>query len=350
MSLSSRGEEVVRGGGVVTIGGSVSVGIGEVERSRFMEASWVAASNRLQLWLYLKLFKLDVGGTRLDLGHHKPDRGCSLQKRNVLSYMGFTNLDPTYYKYGVYTSWRKGFEGFSSNRDKEYQIIGNNASKMFNGFCAISAIVACNSAGIIPEIQSTLRMPAVENMRKALHLQFSVGLAFYYGVSIAGYWSYGSSVSEYLPENITGPTWAKVIINLVVFTQSVISQHVFIAPVHEALDTKFLILDKGIHSRENIIRLLCLRALLFTLNTLVAAALPFMGDFVNLLGSFLLIPLTFVFPSMIFIKVKRESAKIKKLWHLAIIMVFSLLTMITTVAAVRLIVKNISKYYLFADT
>ncbi|KAL8256445.1 hypothetical protein R6Q59_031512 [Mikania micrantha] len=241
-------------------------------------------------------------------------------------------------------------DGFSSNRDKEYQIIGNNASKMFNGFCAISAIVACNSAGIILEIQSTLRMPAVENMRKALHLQFSVGLAFYYGVSIAGYWSYGSSVSEYLPENITGPTWAKVIINLVVFTQSVISQHVFIAPVHEALDTKFLILDKGIHSRENIIRLLCLRALLFTLNTLVAAALPFMGDFVNLLGSFLLIPLTFVFPSMIFIKVKRESAKIKKLWHLAIIMVFSLLTMITTVAAVRLIVKNISKYYLFADT
>ena len=69
-------------------------------------------------------------------------------------------------------------------------------------------------------------MPSVKNMRKALHLQFTVGLAIYYGVSIAGYWSYGSAVSEYLPEELGGPRWAKVLINLVVFTQSIISQHV----------------------------------------------------------------------------------------------------------------------------
>lgn len=69
-------------------------------------------------------------------------------------------------------------------------------------------------------------MPAVKNMRKALHLQFSVGLAFYYGVSIAGYWAYGSSVSEYLPADLSGPKWAKILINSVVFTQSIISQHV----------------------------------------------------------------------------------------------------------------------------
>lgn len=75
-------------------------------------------------------------------------------------------------------------------------------------------------------LQSTLRMPAVKNMRKALHLQFSVGLAVYYGVSVVGYWAYGSTVSEYLPEELTGPRWAKVLINSVVFSQSIISQHV----------------------------------------------------------------------------------------------------------------------------
>ncbi|KAI7756358.1 hypothetical protein M8C21_031738 [Ambrosia artemisiifolia] len=205
-------------------------------------------------------------------------------------------------------------DGLNSDRVKDYEIRGNNTSKMFDALCAISAIVACNSAGIIPEIQSD------------------------------------TGLSEYLPENITGPTWAKVLINAVVFTQSIISQHAFVAPVHEALDTKFLILDKGIHSRANIFRLLCLRALLFTLNTLVAASIPFMGDFVNLLGSFLLIPLTFVFPSMIFIKVRREAAKIEKIWHWAIIVLFSVLTVVTTIAAVRLIVNNISEYHLFADT
>ncbi|KVH98994.1 proline transporter 1-like [Cynara cardunculus var. scolymus] len=241
-------------------------------------------------------------------------------------------------------------DGSKSNRVIDYETRGTSASKIFNGLCAISAIVTCNSAGIIPEIQSTLRMPAVENMRKALHLQFSVGLAFYYGVSVAGYWAYGSSVSAYLPEDLSGPRWAKILINSIVFTQSIISQHAFIAPVHEALDTKFLKLDKGIHSRENIKCLLFLRAALFTVSTLVAAALPFMGDFVNLLGSFLLTPLTFVFPSMIFIKVKGEKAKMEKIWHWAIIVVFVLLTVATTIAAVRLIVNNVAKYYLFADT
>lgn len=37
------------------------------------------------------------------------------RKRNVLSYLGFPNLDPTYYKYGIHTSWRKGIEGTKHN-------------------------------------------------------------------------------------------------------------------------------------------------------------------------------------------------------------------------------------------
>lgn len=77
----------------------------------------------------------------------------------------------------------------------------------------------------------------------------------------------------------------------------------FVAPIHEALDTKFLKLDESMHSRQNFKRRFYLRALLFMGNTFVTAALPFMGDFVNLFGSFTLVPLTFVFPSMIFIKV-----------------------------------------------
>lgn len=77
----------------------------------------------------------------------------------------------------------------------------------------------------------------------------------------------------------------------------------FVAPIHEYLDTKFLKLDKSMNSKGNLKRRLYVRALLFAVNTFVTAAFPFMGDFVNLFGSFTLVPLTFVFPSMIFIKV-----------------------------------------------
>lgn len=75
-------------------------------------------------------------------------------------------------------------------------------------------------------MQSTLRKPAVVNMRKALIMQFTIGLAIYYGVSIVGYWAYGSSVSAYIPSELSGPKWAKVLINSFAFLQSIVSQHV----------------------------------------------------------------------------------------------------------------------------
>ena len=75
-------------------------------------------------------------------------------------------------------------------------------------------------------MQSTLRKPAVENMRKALYTQYTAGLLVYYGVSIVGYWAYGSAVSTYLPEELSGPKWVKIVINFATFLQSIVSQHV----------------------------------------------------------------------------------------------------------------------------
>lgn len=83
----------------------------------------------------------------------------------------------------------------------------------------------------------------------------------------------------------------------------------FLQPIHEALDSKFLKLNKDVYSCGNLRRQFLLRVLLFTVNAVVAAAIPFMGDFIDLLGSFLLIALNFVFPSMIFIKVALTYAQ-----------------------------------------
>ncbi|KNA07608.1 hypothetical protein SOVF_170330 isoform B [Spinacia oleracea] len=233
---------------------------------------------------------------------------------------------------------------------KNYEVKGSTVGKVFNALGAVSAILVSNSSGMIPEIQSTLKKPAVRNMRIALLLQYTVGLSVYYGVSIAGYWIYGSEVPDYLPMALSGPKWAKILINLAVFLQNVISQHMFIQPVHEALDTKFLKDDEGTYSRENFKRRIFLRVLVFTGNTFVAAALPFMGDFMNLLGSFTLVTLTFIFPSMIYIKVKGNTARTeKKAWHWTVIIVFSILAVVTTISAVRLIINNVRNYQLFAN-
>ena len=66
----------------------------------------------------------------------------------------------------------------------------------------------------------------MRGMRLALLLQYTAGAAGYYGISVAGYWAYGSAVSEYLPNELGGPRWAAVLINATSFLQSIVSQHV----------------------------------------------------------------------------------------------------------------------------
>ncbi|XP_011625108.1 probable proline transporter 2 [Amborella trichopoda] len=238
-----------------------------------------------------------------------------------------------------------------SNIKKDYSVSRSNVEKVFNAFNAISAILFTNTSGMLPEIQCTLHKPAVKNMRKALYLQFTLGLGIYYVITIIGYWAYGSHVSEYLPDQFSGPKWASIIANSAIFFQTIISQNVFCSPIHEALDTRFLRLDQSLYSLDNVKRRLLLRGGLFLLNTFIAAMFPFLGDFVNLVGSFSLFPLTFIFPSMIFIKVQgRKANSAVKAWHWLNIIGFSFVTLVTTIAALRLIVQNAKLYHLFADT
>ncbi|KAL8140833.1 hypothetical protein V2J09_006854 [Rumex salicifolius] len=237
------------------------------------------------------------------------------------------------------------------NKNQDYQVRGTKEDKIYSALGAVSAIIVCNTSGMLLEIQSTLRKPAVKNMRKALFMQYTVGLLVYYGVCIVGYWAYSTEVSQYLPDQLGAPKWVKVLINSAVFLQNIISQHMFIQPVLETLDTKFLKPDESINSAENLLRRFILRVFVFTGNTLVTAAIPFMGDFINLLGSFTLVPLTFIFPSMIFLKVKWKTARAaKKAWHWTFIFVFCIVAVATTTSAIWLIVKDIKQYHFFANT
>ncbi|KAM0931189.1 hypothetical protein ACQ4PT_000296 [Festuca glaucescens] len=237
-----------------------------------------------------------------------------------------------------------------SSKQTDYSIHGTQQEKVFSALGAVAAILVCNTSGLLPEIQSTLRKPPVSNMRRALALQYTVGAAAYYGISVAGYWAYGAAASEYLPNQLGGPRWASVLINATAFLQSIVSQHLFTVPIHEAMDTRLQRLDEGMFSRHNMARRLVARAVLFGVNVFVTALFPFMGDFVNLFGSFALFPLTFIFPSMIVLKMKGEcDGRWHRLWHWGIIVFSSVLGVATTAAAVRLIVHNASVYRFFAD-
>ncbi|GLJ41097.1 hypothetical protein SUGI_0851270 [Cryptomeria japonica] len=235
---------------------------------------------------------------------------------------------------------------------KDYNITGQKEEKIFNALGAIAAIVFANNSGMLPEIQATLQRPAIKNMHKALYLQFTFGIAIYYMVTIVGYWAYGSSISDYmLGDLINGPRWAKILANSSVFLQTIVSQHIFCVPVHEALDTRFCKLDEHESSVHNLITRFILRALFFTFSTLCAAMFPFLGDFVTLVGALSLVPLTFLFPALVFLKVKWcRISTWEKSWHIFTVVLFGLLTLGSTISAIRLIIINAKTYHVFANT
>lgn len=237
------------------------------------------------------------------------------------------------------------------SNSKNYKLNGTSQQKVFNGLNGIAAIIFASNSGMVPELQATLKQPAIRNMHKALYFQFSIGLSIYYAVTIIGYWAYGSSVSEYILSDVSGAKWAKVLANAAMFIQSIISQHMFCAVIHETFDTRFSYKDEKEFSRRNILVRFILRSLFFTVNSFTAAMLPFLGDFVNLIGSLSLIPLTFIFPSLIYLKVKGQKISgAAKIWHWLNVIIFSCLTVATTVAALHSIVDNAKTYHVFANT
>eukprot|EP00253_Pinus_taeda_P019559 PITA_19559 len=187
-------------------------------------------------------------------------------------------------------------------------------------------------------------------MKKSLFLSFTMGVAPIYIVAIVGYWAYGSSTSSYLLNNVHGPKWVKIIANVAVFLQSMITLHIFASPMYECLDTKFGRSNESRYSIHNWIVKLVARGTYLGGSTFVAALLPFLGDFVTLTGAVGLIPLTFVWANHMYIKVKgKDLNALQKSWHWANVLFFSLLVVAATVAALRFIIIDSNTYHVFAD-
>lgn len=88
--------------------------------------------------------------------------------------------------------------------------------------------------------------------------------------------------------------------------------------------------------------------------TLVAAAMPFFGDFVSICGAVGFTPLDFIFPALAFLKAGKmpKNPKLRCLMqgvHLAIAAWFSVVAVLGCIGAVRFIVMDINTYKFFHD-
>ncbi|KAG6523165.1 probable proline transporter 2 isoform X1 [Zingiber officinale] len=232
---------------------------------------------------------------------------------------------------------------------RDYTSPGSHTNKIFSSIGAAASLVFAYNTGMLPEIQATIKQPVVRNMEKALWFQFIIGGLPLYAVTFTGYWAYGSSSSTYLLSSVHGPIWVKSVANAAAFLQTVIALHIFASPMYEYLDTKFARGKGNPFSFYNVSFRVVVRGGYLTINTFVAALLPFLGDFMSLTGALSTFPLTFVLANHMYLKVKDKLSLPQKSWHWLNIVGFSAMSLAAAIAALWLIANDSKTYHFFAD-
>ncbi|MFS7961253.1 putative amino acid transporter, transmembrane domain-containing protein [Helianthus anomalus] len=232
---------------------------------------------------------------------------------------------------------------------RDYSIPGSDISRVFTTIGASASLVFAFNTGMLPEIQATVRQPAVRNMMKGLYFQFSVGVLPLYAVAFMGYWAYGNEAEGYLLNSVHGPVWVKTFANISVFLQTVVALHIFASPMYEFLDTKYGIKGSALAVRNLSFRVM-VRGGYLTVTTLLAAALPFIGDFMSLTGAISTFPLTFILANHMYLVAKgNKLTSLQKSWHWLNVILFGVMSVAAAVAALRLIAVDSKHYSIFAD-
>ncbi|MBA0596329.1 hypothetical protein Godav_009861 [Gossypium davidsonii] len=232
---------------------------------------------------------------------------------------------------------------------RDYSIHGESSSRIFTTIGASANLVFAFNTGMLPEIQATVRQPAVKNTLKALYFQFTIGVVPMFAITFIGYWAYGASTSTYLLNSVSGPLWVKAAANISAFLQSIICLHIFASPTYEYLDTKFGIRGSALQLNNLSFRIAA-RGGYLVISTLVSALLPFLGDFESLTGALSTFPLTFILANHMYIVAKKDKlSTLQKFWHWLNVIIFALMSIAATIASLRLIAVDSKEYHVFAD-
>ncbi|GAB2263137.1 hypothetical protein Droror1_Dr00004134 [Drosera rotundifolia] len=247
--------------------------------------------------------------------------------------------------------------GLSSKApEKSYSIVGNGQDRTFNVFNAISIIATTYGSGIIPEIQATLAPPVKGKMFKGLCLCYAVVLATFFTVSISGYWAFGNQSAGLILSNFTNngvplvPRWFIYMTNGFVILQLAAICVLYLQLTNEALENLLSDPKSDQFSTRNVVPRLISRSISIVIGTLIGAMLPFFADFYSVIGAFGVLPLDFVLPAVFFNITFKPSKRSFVFWlNITIVVVFSILSVIGSVAAVRQVILDAKTYRLFAN-
>ncbi|KAM7256854.1 hypothetical protein ACFE04_012595 [Oxalis oulophora] len=225
---------------------------------------------------------------------------------------------------------------------------------IFQAFNGLGAIAFSFGDAMLPEIQDTIREPAKKNTYKGVLGAYSIIMVSYWLLAFSGYWAFGSGVQSYIVNSLTTPKWTIVMANLLAVFQMSGCYQIYCRPTYACFEDR-LLPDKT----NNFSFRYCRDRLIFTsiyivLITLVAAAMPFFGNFVSVCGAVGFTPLDFVVPALAFIKAgkmpkDRKLCIMVKIVNYGIAAWFSVVAVLGCIGAIRFITLDIKQYKFFYD-
>ncbi|KAJ6931246.1 GABA transporter 1-like isoform X1 [Populus alba x Populus x berolinensis] len=236
-----------------------------------------------------------------------------------------------------------------------YSVQGSSSLKRFKAFNALGAIAFSFGDAMLPEIQNTVKEPAKKNMYKGVSAAYTVIILTYWQLAFCGYWAFGSEVQPYILASLTVPEWTIVMANLFAVIQISGCYQIYCRPTYAYFENNMLRSKTASYFplKNCLIRLVC-TSIYIVLITLIAAAMPFFGDFVSICGAIGFTPLDFVFPAIAYLRSGRMPKNMElrisvQLLNLAIASWFSVVAVLGCIGAVRFIVEDIKTYKFFHD-
>eukprot|EP00879_Flechtneria_rotunda_P025399 GHRR01026990.1.p1 GENE.GHRR01026990.1~~GHRR01026990.1.p1 ORF type:complete len:290 (-),score=71.50 GHRR01026990.1:290-1159(-) len=225
---------------------------------------------------------------------------------------------------------------------------------IFNALTTI--LFAYGGHNVALEMQATIPMggrhpmSTVPAMMKGVNITFLLTGLCYFGVSIVGFWAFGTSV----PENVllaASATGAKQHVvaaaNLMVVIHVAAAWQVYTQPVFSLIDNR-LNKNRGGEEAPTVLRF-GLRLAYVALITLVAILIPFFGALMGFFGAVAITPTTFLLPPLLWLLYKRP-AKWGPEWAInwILVIVTGILGVLGAIGSVYSIVEAWSSFCNFA--
>ncbi|KAJ0981582.1 hypothetical protein J5N97_009837 [Dioscorea zingiberensis] len=236
-----------------------------------------------------------------------------------------------------------------------YKLVGSSSSKIFKAFNALGAIAFSFGDAMLPEIQSTVKDPAKCNMYKGISAAYGIIVLSYWSLAFSGYWAFGPTVQPYILSSLTIPQWTIVMANIFAVIQISGCFQIYCRPTYAYFEGRLLSKNANYRTRISYyLRRLSLTIIYMTLITLIAAAMPFFGDFVAICGAVGFTPLDFVFPSLAFLRSGKMPQKPRLRISVQIISIsisvwFSIVGLLGCIGAIRFIILDLKTYKFFHD-